>query len=196
MTASRAHLRARDGAALSASADRWFGRVSAEELRLLARVDGPVLDIGCGPARHVLALAESGIVTLGIDISMPALAVARNRGAPVLHRSLFERIPGLGRWGTALLLDGNIGIGGNPEYLLRRVAALLRPGGRTLLELAPPGGGRDRGLVRLEHDGQAGPWFAWAEVGVDELDDLARGARLRVQEAWVDGDRHFARLDT
>ena len=98
---------------------------------MLERVDGPVLDIGCGPARHALTLAEAGIVTLGIDISLPALAVARRRGAPVLHRSIFERVPGHGRWGTALLLDGNIGIGGAPDALLRRVAALLRVDGRV-----------------------------------------------------------------
>ena len=137
----------------------------------------------------------AGIVTLGIDISGPALAVARQRGAPVLHRSIFGRIPGRGRWGTALLLDGNIGIGGDPELLLRRVAGLLRVGGRTLVELEPPGRGRNRDLVRLEHDGEAGPWFAWAEVGVDELEDLARGAGLRVHDIWSDGNRHFARLD-
>jgi SAM-dependent methyltransferase len=196
MTASRARLRTRDGRTLPAPADRWFGDVSPADRRLLERVDGPVLDIGCGPARHVVALAESGIVTLGIDISGPALAVARERGAPVLHRSIFGRIPGRGRWGTALLLDGNIGIGGDPELLLRRVALLLRAGGRTLIELTPPGRGRERRLVRLEHDGEAGPWFAWAEVAADELDDLARGARLQVHDVWIDGDRHFARLDT
>jgi SAM-dependent methyltransferase len=196
MTGSRARLRTRDGRTLPASADRWFGAVCPAERRLLDRVSGPVLDIGCGPARHVLALAESGVVTLGIDISTPALAVARDRGAPVLHRSIFGRVPGRGRWGTALLLDGNIGIGGDPVGLLVRVADLLRPGGRALVELGPRGRSREQGLVRLEHDGEAGPWFAWAEVGVEQVADLARCARLRIHETWIDGDRHFARLDT
>ena len=41
---------------------------------------GPVLDIGCGPGRHVFALAERGIPVLGIDITA---AHARPRPGPV-----------------------------------------------------------------------------------------------------------------
>ena len=159
---------------------------------MLERVDGPVLDIGCGPARHALKLAEAGIVTLGIDISLPALTVARRRGAPVLHRSIFERVPGHGRWGTALLLDGNIGIGGVPDALLRRVATLLRVNGRVLVEVGPPGTPTARDTVRLEHDGTAGPWFAWANVGIDDVDDLARASDLHVDDIWTDSGRWFA----
>jgi SAM-dependent methyltransferase len=188
-------LRARDGRILSAPAQRWFDRISPAERRLLARVDGPVLDIGCGPARHALALAESGIVTLGIDISLPALAIARRRGAPVLQRSIFERVPGHGRWRTALLLDGNIGIGGDPAVLLRRVATLLDDTGRVLVEIGPPGTRPARETVRLEHGGHFGPWFAWAEIGVDHLDQLADQARMRVRDVWTDADRWFAQLD-
>ena len=174
LSAHSARLRAVDGRVLPAPADRWFEPVTSAERHLLARAIGPVLDIGCGPARHALVLAESGIVSLGIDISLPALAIARKRGAPVLHRSIFDRIPGHGRWGTALLLDGNVGIGGSPAVLLRRVTDLLRPSGRALVELGVPGSEPRRHTVRLEHDGRAGPWFGWAEVGVDALDDLAR----------------------
>jgi SAM-dependent methyltransferase len=189
-------LRAVDGRVLSAPAQQWFDPVTPAEHRLLERVDGPVLDIGCGPARHALALAEAGIVSLGIDISFPALAMARHRGAPVLQRSIFERVPGHGRWGTALLLDGNIGIGGAPNVLLRRVRGLLRPGGRVLLEIGAPGTPPTRDTVRLEHNGEAGPWFAWAAVGVDGLDDLAQASEMYVRDAWMDSARWFAHLDT
>lgn len=187
-------LRALDGRVLAAPADRWFAPVTPAEARVLERVDGPVLDIGCGPARHALKLAEAGIVTLGIDISLPALTVARRRGAPVLHRSIFERVPGHGRWGTALLLDGNIGIGGVPDALLRRVATLLRVNGRVLVEAGPPGTRTARDTVRLEHDGTAGPWFAWANVGIDDVDDLARASYLHVDDIWTDSGRWFAQL--
>jgi len=188
-------LRAKDGHVLATPAQRWFEPVSPAEHRLLARVDGPVLDIGCGPARHALALAQAGIVTLGIDISLPALAVARRRGAPVLQRSIFERVPGHGRWGTALLLDGNIGIGGAPSVLLRRVASSLHDTGRVLAEIGPPGTQPTRETVRLEHDGHLGPWFAWADIGVEHLEHLARDARMRVREVWTDSDRWFVQLD-
>ena len=189
-------LRALDGRALPAPADRWFALVTPAEDRVLERVDGPVLDIGCGPARHALKLAEAGFVTLGIDISLPALTVARERGAPVLQRSIFEHVPGHGRWGTALLLDGNIGIGGAPDALLRRVAALLHVHGRVLAELGPPGTPTELDTVRLEHDGTAGPWFAWANVGIDGLDELACASHLHVDEVWTDSGRWFAQLAT
>jgi SAM-dependent methyltransferase len=188
-------LRTFDGSALPDPAERWFQGVTSADCRLLDRVDGPVLDIGCGPARHTLVLAESRIMALGIDISLPALAIARRRGAPVLHRSIFDRIPGVGRWGTALLLDGNIGIGGEPAALLRRIATLLRTNGRALVEVRPPGSARRCQIVRLEHDGRAGPWFPWADVRVDELDHLARESRMYVREIWTDSARWFAQLD-
>jgi SAM-dependent methyltransferase len=188
-------LRAVDGRVLPAPAASWFEPVTPAEARLLERVDGPVLDIGCGPARHALALAESGVVCLGIDISPAALAVARARGAPVLQRSIFDRVPGHGRWGTALLLDGNVGIGGTPALLLRRVAALLRDRGRVLMEVGAPGVTPARDTVRFEHDGTAGPWFAWAGVGVDALDGLARASGMRIHDTWADSARWFAQLD-
>ena len=41
-------------------------------------------------------------------------------GGPALVRSVFETLPGEGRWDTVLLMDGNIGIGGDPAALLGR----------------------------------------------------------------------------
>jgi len=188
-------LRASDGRVLPAPAARWFAPATPADRRVLERAAGPVLDVGCGPARHALMLAEAGVVTLGIDISMAALAVARRRGAPVLRRSVFARVPGHGRWGTALLLDGNIGIGGAPANLLRRVASLLHSEGHVLVEVAGPGTGAAPRIVRFEHDGTAGPWFAWCDVAVDELAGFVREAGLTAREIWTDGDRRFARLD-
>jgi SAM-dependent methyltransferase len=194
-SATESCLRTSDGRVLPVPASRWFARPSAAEYRLLARVNGPVLDVGCGPARHVLALAEAGTITLGVDISPPAISIARRRGAPVLERSIFGDIPGAGRWGTALLIDGNIGIGGNPVALLTRVARLLRAGGRLLVEIDAPGGGGRNATVRLEAHGIPGPWFAWAYVTTDELDIVAGQADLVVRETWCDEGRWFAQLE-
>ncbi len=52
---------------------------------------------------------------------------------------MFAPLPGEGRWGTALLADGNIGIGGDPVALLRRLREVLDPRGRIVVELAAPG---------------------------------------------------------
>ena len=189
-----AALRADSGRVLRLDGRRWVEPVTAADERLLELVDGPVLDVGCGPARHVLALARQGVLTLGIDVSPPALVLARRRGAPVLERSIFERVPAAGRWGTALLLDGNLGIGGAPAVLLRRVRELLRPAGRLLVEVSGPGHGPGVERVRFEADGVPGPWFWWAYVGADAVEGVARDAGLRICRQWSDDGRWFAWL--
>jgi len=175
-------------------ADRWLGPLQAADLDVLARAEGPVLDIGCGPARHVLALARRGVPALGIDITLPALDLARRRGAPVLHRSVFDRVPGAGRWACALLLDGNLGIGDDPVALLSRAAALVRADGIALVEVEPPGSPPASERVRLEIGGVTGPWFGWARVGVDHLADVAARSGFAVAETWHHGSRWFGRL--
>ena len=108
---------------------RWADPADARDRALLRRCGGPVLDIGCGPGRMSEHLAHQGVAVLGIDVVPEAVAQTRARGASALHRDVFDRLPGEGRWTCALLADGNIGIGGDPVALLRRVAHLLRPGG-------------------------------------------------------------------
>jgi SAM-dependent methyltransferase len=170
----------------------WVRPADEVDLRVLARCQGPVLDVGCGPGRHTVALAEQGISALGVDITDALLDVARPRGAAVLRRSVFDRLPGVGRWGTALLLDANLGIGGDLAALLQRLHELLRPGG---LLLAEPGSGPERGAARIEVGGAAGPWFPW--VGVDEaalLEAVGSSDLFRVRERWVDDGRAFVAL--
>ena len=191
-TGSHAVLRAENGTVLHAPADRWFRDAEPAETRALAEVRGPALDIGCGPGRHVFALAERGIPALGIDITTNAVHHARARGVPVLERCVFGPIPGVGRWRSALLLDGNLGIGGNPVQLLQRVRELLAPNGRLLVEVEPPGLGVLPGRVRFEIAGAAGPWFEWTSVDTDGLNDVCGAADLRVHDRWSDNGRWFA----
>ena len=120
-------LRTADGT-LAAAGDAWLAPATNADQAALRRVSAPVLDIGCGPGRHVVALGELGIPVLGIDVTHIALSAARARGALVLERSVFGRVPGAGRWGSALLLDGNLGIGADPAFLLRRVGGAPPPG--------------------------------------------------------------------
>lgn len=187
-------LRSHDGIALPTRAHRWFEPLTAEDDAVLSRAVGPVLDVGCGPGRHVLALAERGVIALGIDITPAALVFARRRGAPVLARSVFDRVPGAGRWSSALLLDGNLGIGGRPEKLLERVASLLAPGGTVLVELEPPGRTRRAEVVRFDIDRVEGPWFLWTAVAADEVSAPAGAAGMLVEDIWPGGDRWFGSL--
>ena len=91
---------------------RWHGPPDEVELALLDTLPDPVIDVGCGPGRIVAALGAAGRPALGVDPSPAAVAEAARRRAPVLARSVFGPLPGEGRWGTVLLIDGNIGIGG------------------------------------------------------------------------------------
>jgi SAM-dependent methyltransferase len=188
-------MRDEDGVARPLPLDVWLGAAGAVDERVLDRARGPVLDVGCGPGRHVHALARRGVLAVGIDVSPSAVALARRRGATVLEASIFDRIPGAGRWRTALLLDGNVGIGGCPDALLSRLAALLARGGTVLAELDPPGTGVVRGRVRIEDGATVGEWFAWAWVGANAVDGPARAAGLRVAARWRDGGRWFAELE-
>jgi len=189
-------LRARrpDGTAIALALHRWLGPLTAADEAVLERTSGPVLDVGCGPGRHVLALAHRGRLALGVDVAPAAVRVARLRGAPAIEASVFDRIPGAGTWGSALLLDGNIGIGGAPVALLARLRELLRPGGDVLVELAPPGVAVTTERIRLELDGLHSRSFAWAYVGADAIEDPARAAGFAVAERWQDERRWFARL--
>jgi len=68
----------------------------------------------------------------------------------VLERSVFEPLPGERRWATVILLDGNIGIGGDPVVLLSRVTELLAADGMAVVEVEPPGATSTTMTVRVE----------------------------------------------
>jgi hypothetical protein len=112
-----------------------------------------------------------------------------------VRRDVFERQPGEGRWRHAILADGNIGIGGDPVRLLRRVRTLLRGDGSALVELDPPGGGLRHGPVRVATDAEGGGrWFAWAWLGADAVDDVAAEAGMATRWVREAGGRWFAEV--
>lgn len=171
-------MRDEDGDLLGESAARWFGSATEAERAMLTRLPGPVLDVGCGPGRLVVALLELGVPALGVDTAPGAVAIARDQGATVLARSVFDRLPAEGRWGSAVLADGNVGIGGDPGKLLARLRRLVRPGGTIAVEVDPLASGVRLGRARLERGAEAGGWFPWAVVGPDALPAVALAAGL------------------
>lgn len=184
-------LRTADGRALPFPVSRWCGPPDAGDEQLLRHCCGPVLDAGCGPGRLTIALTQRGIPALGVDISRTAVARVRQAGAPALRRSVFDPLPGQGRWTTVLLADGNIGIGGLPARLLHRCGQLLAPGGRLLIE-AEPGNVDEQLIAWLEHpDGRRGPAFPWARMGTAACLRAAAKAGLQVIEQWRYADRAF-----
>ena len=189
-------LRTADGRALPLQISRWSGPPDAADEELLRHCLGPVLDVGCGPGRLTIALTERGIPALGVDISPAAITRVREAGAPALHRSVFDPLPGQGRWATVLLADGNIGIGGQPAGLLRRCAELVAPGGRVLIE-AEPSDVDEQMTAWLEHpDGRRGPVFPWARMGMAALLRAAAESGLQVTAQWRHADRAFVSVAT
>jgi SAM-dependent methyltransferase len=152
--------------------------------------------VGCGPGRHLAALARRGVPALGIDPSPAACAVARAHGVIVVRGSVFGPVPAAGEWRTALLLDGNLGIGGVPTRLLRCVTRLVRHGGAIIVELDRPGDGVRRARVRLQCGDVCSAPFPWAFVSADAIDGLAARAGLLVTDRLVAGGRWFARLES
>jgi SAM-dependent methyltransferase len=182
-----------DGSRKLLSVDDWL-YASPGDKSILDRCEGPTLDIGSGPGRLTVALAERGIPALGIDITPYAVDLARSSGALVMLRDVFDRVPGTGRWTTVLLADGNIGIGGDPAALLSRVAELLAPRGRAIVELEAPGSALRREQVRLCDAGSASAWFPWAYVGADHITGVASDAGLGPVEIWTVDGRWFASI--
>jgi SAM-dependent methyltransferase len=188
-------LRTDGGDALDLDLDRWHDSATSEEQDLLSTVDGPVIDLGCGPGRLVVSLASKRIPALGVDSSPSAIALARRRGATVLERDLFGPLPGEGRWATALLFDGNVGIGGDPTRLLRRCRTLTAGAGEVVAEVQPPGTGWRRLVAWFERDGHRSEPFPWAVVGADAIADVARPAGFDVTDLGpTPSGRWFARL--
>ena len=120
--------------------DGWLGLCRSRGRACARGARGPVLDVGCGPGRHVGALARRGVLGGGgrrIPGRDPPRSPPWRGGVGAVD---LRSPPGRGQWGTALLLDGNIGIGGD-----RTAAAPTRrtapAAGEVLVELERPGGG-------------------------------------------------------
>lgn len=187
-------LRGPDGWLLPLDVGRWCAEADVADRSVLRRCRTPVLDIGCGPGRMVAALARRGRRVLGIDPSPAAVARTRGLGGTALRRSVFDPLPGEGRWGSALLMDGNIGIGGDPAALLTRVRSLVAADGLLLVEAAP-WDVEEVLEVRLD-DGAGGlsPAFPWARLGRAALRRQARCAGWSVTAEWAVHERPFLAL--
>ena len=97
-----------------------------------------VLDVGCGPGRHSLALARRGIEVVGVDASEAFVDLARAAAAAEHLPARFEVLDVRdlaieGEFDAAICLcQGGFGLlGGRDELdVFYRIARSIRPGGR------------------------------------------------------------------
>jgi SAM-dependent methyltransferase len=191
-----ATVRLRDGTVLPLALERYLAPADETDERIVSDLRGPVLDVGCGPGRHLHALARRGVFALGVDLSPVAVGLARGRGGHAIVGSIFDDLPGTGAWRSALLLDGNIGIGGAPERLLARIKTLLEHEGDVLVELDPPSTQTGPTLARIETQNATSAWFPWARVAFEDIEQVAHTGGFVTRERWTHAGRNFARLVT
>lgn len=184
-----------DGRTKMLPAHRWAGPATSVDVALFVDpCTGPTLDVGCGPGRLTVAVAKKGLPALGIDISAEAVRLAREGGAAAVQQDVFDELPRGSRWRHMLLADGNIGLGGDPVRLLRRLVHRLEAGGTMLVELAGPDIRSGRQRVHLRVGGRSCPPFDWATVGLDEIERVAAIAGMVVVGVHRLAGRYVATL--
>jgi len=189
-------VRSPDGSGPAAmNAARWSADADDTDHSLLIGAASPVLDIGCGPGRMLRAATTLGLSAVGVDVSATAVRIAIAAGLTVLNRSVFEPIPLEGTWGTLLLVDGNIGIGGDPRALMHRCAALLASGGVLVIEVsADPDHELSYEGTLEDAQGRRSAPFPWSEIGARALRPHAETAGLRLVQEWCVSGRSFVRF--
>jgi len=184
--------------------DDWF----EPEKKALQRVHGRVLDVGCGPGRHLLWLQERGFTVTGIDVSPTAVEVARLRGARdcrVMDVRNLSFPPS--SFDTIIMMGNNFGIAGGMEPTKRMLRSLHRittedgliiSTSRDPLDtdnprhLAYHEQNRRRGCppglvtIRLEFRGKIGPWFDLLLATPEEMAEMAEASGWRMDEVYRD----------
>ena len=124
-----------------------FTKGTAQEVQFILDVlqlpsEARLLDVGCGPGRHAIALAEAGLHVTGVDVSPRFLEIAREAGTERGlggRLSLFEcdarQMPFDDEFDAVIsICQGAFGLMGDGDGLvLRRIMEAAKPGGRVLL---------------------------------------------------------------
>ena len=185
-----------DGRIDSMDATDYFSTADAWPRELvdgLSRLQGHVLDVGCGAGRHALHLASRGCDVSGLDPSPGAIEVCHRRGVDAILGRLGDASPEPDRFEGIALLGNNFGLLASPEQApahLRWLADRCVPGATLVGDAQDPtdtdnpdrlayhqrqrAKGRPPGEVRLRvmFDGQVDDWFSYWHLTPDELRDV------------------------
>jgi len=199
-----------------------FTKGTAQEVGFLIDVLGlppgaRILDVGCGPGRHSIALAEAGYAVTGIDVSRRFLDIAaedaRSRGVQL---ALFEvdarEMPFDDEFDAVIsICQGGFGLMGKDDSLiLKRMQEATKPGGRVVLtafsafyearaDRPEATFDVDAGVVHetmtvKDEYGSEHPFDAWTSVFTPrELRLLAIGCGLVPEHVWSVSPGDFGR---
>ncbi len=168
-----------------------------------------VLDVGCGPGRHSVRLAQAGLAVTGIDVSRRFLELAaEDARAAGVRASFFEvdarQMPFEDEFDAVIsLCQGGFGLmGGDDSLVLKRMMEALKPDGRlvvtafsALFEARHPRPeaefDADAGVVHevspvKDEAGEDAPMDLWTSVYTPrELRLLAIGVGLIPEHVWA-----------
>lgn len=165
-----------------------------------------ILDVGCGPGRHALALARRGMQVTGVDLSDDFVELARAAATSEQLSATFEVLDVRDlsydrEFDAAICLcQGGFGLlGGHDDVaIVERIARAVRPGGRVAVSAfhayfavrfleagdtfdPATGVNHERAVVRNDA-GQEQEFDLWTTCfTARELDLLARRTGLEVQ---------------
>ena len=151
----------------------------------------PLVDVGCGNGRHMVAALAKGVRCLGVDASGPMLATARARlgeGAPLVLGDARDLPVRRGAAGAVLSIAvvHHLRREADRADAMREVARALAPGGRALVSvwaLDMPEV-RTAACARPEHPGHGAGGDAGGDPASGERDllvpwDASPGARVQ-----------------
>jgi SAM-dependent methyltransferase len=93
---------------------------------------GRLLDIGCGYGFFLEAMAGRGWQVEGLELSRPAAEIARAKGLGAIHSCAVEEMADLGPFDVVTMFYVIEHVA-DPLQTLRKIAALLKPGGVLVL---------------------------------------------------------------
>lgn len=201
-----------------------FTKGTAQEVAFLLELlaldeDARVLDVGCGPGRHAVPLAQAGLAVTGVDVSRRFLELAAEAarsagvGAAFFHVDA-RQMPFDDEFDAVIsICEGAFGLmAGDDSTVLKRMAEAVRPGGRVVLtafsslyEASHPRDGAtfdaDAGVVHelttiKDESGAEHEVDLWTSVYTPrELRLMTLGVGLVPEEVWSVEPGSFARRE-